>query len=61
MKYNVSKRIDLEARAMYIIPGDDEFDGGGETVGEWPGYNQIVKNTSDNLMTINLEIGRAHV
>ena len=28
VKYNVSKRIDLEARAMYIIPGDDEFDGG---------------------------------
>jgi OOP family OmpA-OmpF porin len=56
VKYNVSKRIDLEARAMYIIPGDDEFDGGGETVKEWPGYNQIVKNTSDNLMTINLGV-----
>ena len=56
VKYNVSKRIDLEARAMYIIPGDDEFDGGGETVKEWPGYNQIVKNTSDNLMTLNLGV-----
>jgi hypothetical protein len=29
---------------MYIITGDDEFDGGGEDVKEWPGYNQIVKN-----------------
>jgi hypothetical protein len=42
VKYNVSKRIDLEGRAMYNN-GDDEFDGGGETVKEWP-YNQIVKN-----------------
>jgi OOP family OmpA-OmpF porin len=41
---------------MYIITGDDEFDGGGEDVKEWPGYNQILKNSSDNLVTVNLGI-----
>lgn len=56
LKYNLSKRIDLEGRAMYIITGDDEFDGGGEDVKEWPGYNQILKNSSDNLVTVNLGI-----
>lgn len=56
LKYNLSKRIDLESRVMYIITGDDEFDGGGEDVREWPGYNQIVKNVSDNLVTVNLGI-----
>ncbi len=56
LKYNLSKRIDLESRVMYIMTGDDEFDGGGEDVREWPGYNQIVKNVSDNLVTINLGI-----
>ena len=56
LKYNLSKRIDLEGRAMYIVTGDDEFDGGGEDVKEWPGYNQILKNSSDNLVTVNLGI-----
>lgn len=56
LKYNLSKRIDLEGRVMYIVTGDDEFDGGGEDVREWPGYNQRVKNTSDNLVTVNLGI-----
>lgn len=63
LKYNVSKLIDVEARAMYIISGDDEFDGGG-----WAGpndydvnskvskYNMLNKHRSDNMMTVNLGV-----
>ena len=54
LKYNLSRRIDIETRVMYIITGDDEFDGGGETPGEWPGYNELIRNTSDNLIVANI-------
>lgn len=54
LKYNLSKLVDIEARVMYIITGDDEFDGGGDTPIEWPGYNLIKKNDSDNMLTANL-------
>ncbi|REC47951.1 OmpA family protein [Chryseobacterium pennipullorum] len=61
IKYNVSKLIDIEARTMYIISGDDEFDGGG-----WAGphdydpstpgskYNMINDRRSDNIWTVSL-------
>lgn len=61
LKYNVSKLIDIEARTMYIMSGDDEFDGGG-----WAGpadydvnskvskYNMIKSSRSDNMWTVNL-------
>jgi OOP family OmpA-OmpF porin len=29
LKYNVSRVLDLEARAMYVVTGDDAFDGAG--------------------------------
>jgi len=61
LKYNVSKLIDIEARTMYIISGDDEFDGGGwaspndynpnSTVSR---YNMINDRRSDNMWTVNL-------
>lgn len=63
LKFNVSKLIDIEARAMYIISGDDEFDGGG-----WAGpadydpastnskYNMINDRRSDNMFTVNLGV-----
>lgn len=54
LKFNLNKWIDLEARAMYVITGDDEFDGGGETTEVWPGYNMIKKNDSDNMFSLNL-------
>ena len=54
LKYNLSRRIDLETRVMYIITGDDEFDGGGETSIEWPYYNEIKKNNSDNMIVANV-------
>lgn len=54
LKYNLSRRLDIESRVMYIITGDDEFDGGGETTDEWPGYNQLIRNGSDNLVVVNV-------
>lgn len=56
VKYRLTKRVDLEARAMYVITGDDEFDGGGETTNEWPGYNQRINNNSDNLVSANIGV-----
>lgn len=62
VKYKISRRIDVEARAMYMMTGDDEFDGGGwesdYTKGssredDYP-YNYIKKNSSDNFFTVNL-------
>jgi hypothetical protein len=63
VKYNVSRLIDVEARTMYLISGDDEFDGGG-----WAGpadydpastvskYNMIRKSRSDNAWTVSLGV-----
>jgi len=63
LKFKVSKLVDIEARAMYIISGDDEFDGGG-----WAGpadydatsanskYNMINDKRSDNMLTVNLGV-----
>ncbi len=62
LKYKISRRVDVEARAMYIITGDDEFDGGGWESDLTPGgprqidypYNFIKKNNSDNFFTTTL-------
>jgi OOP family OmpA-OmpF porin len=61
LKYNVSKLIDIEARAMYTISGDDEFDGGGnagkadyDPLSKVSKYNMINKRRSDNMLTVNL-------
>ncbi|WP_312902544.1 OmpA family protein [Chryseobacterium taichungense] len=61
VKYNVSSLIDIEARTMYIISGDDEFDGGGyagsgdyDPNSKIPKYNMIDKRRSDNVWTVNL-------
>lgn len=56
LKFKVNRMIDLEGRAMYIISGDDEFDGGGDVPNEAPGYNLIRKNNSDNALTATLGI-----
>ncbi len=54
LKYNASKLIDVELRAMYIISGDDSFDGGGFGKDSRPAYNAIARSTSDNMLTVNL-------
>jgi OOP family OmpA-OmpF porin len=63
VKYNVSKLIDIEARTMYIISGDDEFDGGGnagpddyDVTSKVSKYNMIDKRRSDNAWTVNLGV-----
>lgn len=52
VKYKVSRRVDIEGRLMYLMSGDDEFDGGGEPDNY---LNKIEENVSDNL--INLSLG----
>ena len=57
LKYKISKLIDIEARTMYIISGDEEFDGGGWTRGgnnPIIDYNIINDTYSDNVWTANL-------
>ena len=54
VKFNASKIIDIEARAMYIISGDDSFDGGGFGKNAIPRSNAISAGNSDNLLTISL-------
>ncbi len=54
VRYNVSRLIDVEARAMYIITGDDSFDGGGWSSVATPKYNAITPGHSDNFFTVNL-------
>ncbi|WP_288377434.1 OmpA family protein [Chryseobacterium culicis] len=51
LKYNVSKLIDLEARTMYFISGDDEYDGGGYM---YSNYNLINPRKSDNSWAVTL-------
>lgn len=51
IKYRATKSVDLEARGMYILSGDDNFDGAGGT-----SYNgKVNDNPSDNI--INLSLG----
>lgn len=53
LKFNASKMIDIEARAMYVFSGDDSFDGGGFGKNGVPRYNAIAAGT-DNMFTVNL-------
>lgn len=55
LKYKVNKLVDVESRVMYIMSGDDEFDGGGwnNTSADYP-YNRIRSTNSDNAFTVNL-------
>lgn len=63
VKYNVSKLIDIEARTMYLISGDDEFDGGGwadandyDPASKNSKYNMINPKRSDNAWTVSLGV-----
>ena len=52
LKYSASRMIDIEGRVMYIISGDDSFDGGG--LSSAAPYNLITSGRSDNMVTVNL-------
>lgn len=56
LKYKASRRVDVELRTMYIISGDEEFDGGGWARTGKPSinYNEINDSYSDNMWTVNL-------
>ncbi len=56
LKYNVSRLIDLELRTLYLISGDEEFDGGGWSREAAPGYNLINASYTDNAWLVNLGI-----
>lgn len=57
VKYKVSKLIDVELRTMYILSGDEEFDGGGDyrdNPSPRINYNVLNDTYSDNMFTVNL-------
>ena len=64
LKFKVNRRIDIEGRVMYIVTGDDSFDGGGNYLGSYKlengGYDSPVnmreENTSDNLFNATLGV-----
>ena len=56
LKYNVSRLLDLELRALYLISGDEEFDGGGWSRTAPPGYNLINDSYTDNAWLFNLAL-----
>ncbi|MGA9212246.1 OmpA family protein [Kaistella sp.] len=50
LKFRATKFLDLEARGMYVLTGDDNFDGSGGIL-----YNgKVNDNSSDNLINITL-------
>ncbi|GGG55485.1 OmpA family protein [Epilithonimonas arachidiradicis] len=53
LKFKVNNRIDIEGRLMYVVTGDDEFDGAG--VGQ-NGYNLTEDQISDNFFNGTLGV-----
>jgi len=51
LKFKVNNRVDIEGRVMYVVTGDDEFDGAG--VGQ-TGYNLTEDQISDNFFNTTL-------
>ncbi|ASW76014.1 hypothetical protein CJF12_18225 [Chryseobacterium piperi] len=53
LKFKVNRRLDIEGRVMYVVTGDDQFDGGGAKYSE---INQREENTSDNFFNATLGV-----
>ena len=51
LKYKINNRFDVEARMMYVMTGDDEFDGGGE---QYSNINKREEQISDNFFNATL-------
>ncbi|RRQ46288.1 OmpA family protein [Chryseobacterium sp. SC28] len=51
LKFKINNRFDIEGRVMYVVTGDDEFDGAG--VGQ-SGYNLVEDQISDNFFNTTL-------
>ena len=64
LKYKVSRSLDLEGRVMYVVTGDDEFDGGGA---QYSYVNKKEDQISDNFfnatlgLTLNLGKHQSHL
>jgi len=70
VKFKVNRRIDIEGRVMYVVTGDDSFDGGGNYLGsEDLGYNgydspvnlredQVSDNFFNATLGISLKLGK---
>lgn len=64
LKFKVNRRIDIEGRVMYVVTGDDSFDGGGNYLGNedlgFNGYDSPVNlredQVSDNFFNATLGI-----
>ena len=65
LKYKISNRVDIEGRVMYVVTGDEAFDGGGSD--QYSAVNRISSHTSDNFfnptlgLTINLGKNRPNL
>lgn len=53
LKFKVNRRLDIEGRLMYVVTGDDEFDGGGS---KYSAINQREEQVSDNFFNATLGI-----
>jgi len=51
LKYKISNRVDIEGRVMYVVTGDDQFDGGGD---QYSAVNRISSHTTDNFFNTTL-------
>ncbi|AZA77859.1 OmpA family protein [Chryseobacterium sp. G0186] len=51
LKFKINRRIDLEGRLMYVVTGDDEFDGGGD---KYSAINRREEQVSDNFFNATL-------
>ncbi|SDE62352.1 OmpA family protein [Riemerella columbipharyngis] len=51
LKYKISNRLDLEGRLMYVVTGDDEFDGGGD---QYSVVNEREEQNSDDFFNATL-------
>ncbi|WP_343643339.1 OmpA family protein [Chryseobacterium sp.] len=51
LKFKVNRRIDIEGRLMYVVTGDDEFDGGGDA---YSTINKRSEQVSDNFFNATL-------
>lgn len=56
LKFNVNRRIDIEGRVMYVITGDDNFDGGDGNVYQLGTTNAREEQYSDNFINATLGI-----
>ena len=51
LKYKINRRLDVEGRVMYVVTGDDEFDGGGA---QYSAINRREDQISDNFFNATL-------